>query len=435
LTIKALKELNGAAHSGEKIAVAVSGGRDSMCLLRFMLDNYDLSRLSVVHIEHGIRGEESVRDAKFVRDYCKKHSVEIEAFSVNVPKLAKEQGVSEETAARLYRKKVFASLIESGKADLIALAHHELDQVETVLMHVFRGSGISGLKGMSAKDGYIIRPFIRVSTEELDEYASRNSIEYRTDSTNSELDYNRNFVRNKIIPLISERFDVVKSVVRLSENAREDDELINSILDLSAIERGEDERSIAIEKLGNNYAILTRYAVTMLKEIGLACDLEKKHFEALFELVSLDSGSEVHLPHGYVAVKDYQKLTFYKAKTPVFDEIEYAVGITPFSDGYICVSSADGIKKGEQVFDGDKIPSGAIIRFRREGDKFIAFGGGTKKLKEYLIDKKIPRRKRDGIPLLCDGNNVLVICGVEISDSVKIDERTVNRLKITYSEE
>ena len=435
LTIKAKEVISSPLKAKLRVAVAVSGGKDSTCLLHFLLNNYDKNLLSVVHIEHGIRGEQSAHDAEFVKALCLKAGVEFALYEADIPAMAKESGRSEESEARLFRKKVFTQVIAQGKADLIALAHHELDQAETVLMHIFRGSGVNGLKGMSARDGFIIRPFIDVTKDEIDDYVNKNQIAFRQDDTNFEDKYNRNFVRNQVIPLISQRYDVVSGALRLSKSAGEDEDFISSFVNEDLIVLDGLEVSLPVDALKNHYAVASRYVILALKRAGLTSDLEKKHVEAVIALADKQSGSEVCLPHGYVATLDYGRVSFGIKEEQEFDSVEFAVGITSFGNGYVSVTSGGEIQKGSLVFDGDKIPDGTVIRHRCDGDKFTPYGGGMKKLKEYLIDKKIPRRKRDALPLVCYEDKVLVVVGVEISDSVKITGSTVNRLKITYEED
>ena len=436
MTIKANAVLSQYLTGHERLAVAVSGGRDSMSLLAFLLENYDSKLLTVLHVEHGIRGEQSVRDAEFVEQFCKNRGVAFCRYDADIPALAKEQGVSVESAARNYRKSVYESVINAKKADYVLLAHHRGDQIESVLMHIFRGCGIGGLRAMSARDGYILRPLIDISREEIDSFIAEKTIAYREDSTNVDSDYNRNFIRNEIIPLIKSRYDVEESVLRLSESAASDEQFISSLIDETLISVTPGECRLHLNALKNHYSLASRYVMLALKKAGLECDVEKKHVLAVMELSDAQNGSVVCLPHGYRAVADYGEVVFYKEQLPVYDCTDFSVGITPFSEGYVSVFATDQIPvKGKLVFDGDKIPDSAVIRFRAEGDVFTPFGGGTKKLKEYFIDKKIARRKRDFIPLVCDGNQVLIVCGVEISDKVKVDEKTVNRLTVTYCED
>lgn len=422
-------------NGNERIAVGVSGGEDSMCLLFALCRLYPKDKILCVHVQHGIRGDDAIGDAQFVCDFCHKEGIGFLRFDINVPESAKTNKRSIESEAREQRREIFSSLISSGKADVIALAHHESDRIETVLMHALRGCGTGGLVGMREMDGYLFRPMLTVQKSEVRRYAKENRISFKVDKTNSDTKYLRNFLRNDVMPLLSERYDL-SSLVTLSELAARDDSFINSLIDDGAFIDGKDECSVREDKLTLDYALASRYVRETAKRAGLKTDLEKKHVDAALDVGNLQNGKTIDLPGGYKCVRDYGCLTVYKEKRRIDDCVEFAVGITPFSTGYVCITPRETDKSsGVLFFDQDKIPENAIIRFRRDGDVFTPYGGGTKKLKKYLIDKKIPNRKRDFLPLVCSGNKVLAICGVEISEFIKADENTVNCLQIKYEEE
>lgn len=420
----------------DRLAVGVSGGEDSMCLLSVLIKIRDKKNLVAVHVQHGIRGDESLSDALFVERFCLKNGVEFLRFDVDVPLIAAREKTGTETIARIYRHKALGSLIESKRADYVVLAHHRDDQTESVLMHVLRGSGASGLVGMKEKDGFILRPLLGVPKERISAYVKAEGIDFCVDSTNTDTVYNRNFVRREIIPLIKKRYDVDSATERLSLLAEADDTFIYSLVSDDDFFIGDNECSFGVDHLKKPYALSSRYVMKAAKYSGLVCDVEKKHVDAVIALADVKNGSEIDLPHGYRAVKEYRLITVYKKRAANNDEIPYAVGITPFAEGYVNISSAPvTFEKGRPVFDGDKIPDGAIVRFRRAGDVFKPFGGGTKKLKEYFIDEKVPKRFRDFIPLVCVGNKVLCVCGMEISDEIKVTGQNCNCLKFTYDKE
>lgn len=421
---------------GATLAVGLSGGEDSMCLISVLLRVWDKSKLKAVHIQHGIRGESSLRDASFVRDFCQKNDIELYRFDVDIPALAKQNGLSVETQARLYRHSVFADILSEKKADFVLLAHHRLDCAESVLMHVFRGSGINGLRGMSECDGKIIRPLATTDKSEISEYVRKHAIDFCVDQTNFDTTYNRNFIRKKVIPLVSERYDAVAAAEKLSSLARADDDFICSLIPDEHFICGENQCSFAISHLSKPYALASRYALFAAKKAGLVVDVEKKHVDGIISLSDKQNGKEIALPHGYCAIKDYDSVTICKKREEVFDQIPYAEGITAFGSGYVSLLPAEKtFEKGVTLFDGDRIPDGAVIRFRRDGDTFKPFGGGTKKLKEYFIDQKIPARFRSEIPLICTENRVLAIAGIQISDDIKITEKTRNIMKFSYEKE
>ena len=211
---------------GETIGVAVSGGVDSMSLLHFLNDNKEILDCQVVAItvDHMLRGEESLDDALFVKNWCRENGIYCHKFSVDAGRLAKEKNIGVEQAAREARYGVFENLIKENVVDKIALAHHLADQAETILLHILRGAGLNGACGMEfIRDDVYIRPFLSVSKDDLVRYASRNYIEYVEDHTNYESKYNRNFLRNVILPQLKQRWEgVEQNLINFSLSCKED---------------------------------------------------------------------------------------------------------------------------------------------------------------------------------------------------------------------
>ena len=176
-----------------------------------------------------------------------------------------------------------------------------------------------------------------------------------------------------------------------------------------------------------------------VEKIGRRVDFESKHIYSIIELSKKENGKSVNLVNGLVAVNEYDKVTLFisadDSVTP--EEIDFALGLSSFGDGYIEISlTEDKVEKGKLIADLDKIPEGSVIRTKRVGDKFTPFGlKGGKKLKDYLIDKKIPVRNRDKLPLLCYNSKVLAIFGVEIADEIKLTDETVNTISLKFTEE
>lgn len=423
---------------GEKIAVAVSGGADSMCLLDLAAKYFPTDRIIVLNVEHGIRGEESKRDSEFVCDAAARYGVRFIGKSADIPALCRASGRSEETEARLARKEFFGEILSSGKADRILTAHNAGDRTEGVLMHVFRGSGTRGLIGMNEADGDFIHPLIAVTRAEIERYDRENGVEFVTDATNTDLKYTRNFIRNRVIPVINERYSLDTAIKTLSENAASDDEFIRSFLDFDCnITSDGDAVYLKETALKTPFALASRYVFEAAKRAGYPTDLGRKQIETVLSLTGLDNGARVDLGGGLAAAKEYGVVAFFtdddNDETEA-EEIPFAPGFTPFADGIVEITTVEPKPvRGKLIIDGDKVPDGAVVRMRREGDEFRAYGGCNKKLKEYLIDRKIPLRKRDKLPLLCYNDKVLAIFGVEISDDVKITDRTVNALELIYS--
>ncbi len=436
---KAGKILSEYALSGAKMCVAVSGGKDSMCLLDYCLKSgiFRKENVSVVNIDHKIRVGTSERDSAFVKEYCRENGVEFHGFCIDVPSVAAATGRGVEAAAREERYKVFSRLAESGACRYVLTAHHALDNAETALMHLFRGSGINGLKGMEILSrGYILRPFLTTEKSEIDEYAEANKIPFVTDETNADGAYNRNFLRNEIMPLISSRWSgAVKAVNSLCGEVNSVISLLDSLTDKSLVKADGNMASIDLRAFGNS-ALAGRYVFYALEKLGLNYDIERKHIDAVVEIARKNTGAAVDLPHGIRAEKTYGAVNILRGTADGIKadgSVPFAIGKVVFCGKVISsekVARAEFGKTGILYFDPKKVPATARIRFRRDGDRFRPFGGGDKKLKEYFIDKKIPKRERGKIPLLCDGSRVLAVLGIEISDDIKVSGNETEIVKI-----
>lgn len=425
--------------AGQIIGVGCSGGSDSLALLHYLAQNQEKFDIEVVaiHVDHQIR-ENSYMDADFVREKAREMGVRFYKFRVDVPKLAKERGLGIEAAAREARYGVFKSLAQKGVVDKIALAHHTRDQAETILMHIFRGSGLAGAKGMEAKsDKIYIRPLLNTSKEEILEYLDKNHLEYMEDYTNDDNTYNRNFVRNVLLKGIVERWpNAVSSIVNFGKAVKEDDDYINKQVYDDAIMAEDTLVKIPTSYFLYDKAIVSRLIFKAFKAIGINKDIERKHINLITNLaLNGENGSRIFLPFEAIAVKEYDYLTIYNRhiETPVFEE--------PFKCGEFEVEGFGkvnikrvkdfNIPEGALLVDYRKVPKGAVWRFRQDGDVFTKFGGGTKKLKSFLIDRKVPSRLRDNLPVLAYENEIFAIAGVEISDKVKVEEGIANAYLIT----
>lgn len=421
---------------GDAVAVALSGGKDSMCLLHLLLKSKDELGITVkaINVEHGIRGEKSLSDSDFVAKECAILGVPLYFQRVDSLGFSSENGLSVEEAARILRYKVFQSAADEGFCNKIATAHHASDRVETTLFNIFRGASSLGAAGIpeSSRNGLIVRPLLSLTRGEIDEYVKENSIPFVTDETNSDNAYARNYIRNKIIPDIKEKFPSFETaVLRFADSLKDDNDYLLG------------EARKAIEQRNGEYSfpcdlpkpVFSRAAITCMKSLGILKDYEKVHVDAVLSLKNEENGKSVDLPKGVVAVKDYGKITLYKKKSKEEFCESFKLGTYEFAERTYRFEKTtySGQKRSDNrlIADFSKIPDGAVIRNRQLGDTFEKFGGGTKKLKDYLIEKKIPQRERDDLLLLCKGEKVVIICGIEISDAVKVDKDTKFVLQCT----
>ncbi len=416
----------------QTVAVALSGGSDSMALLHYMLKLKEKFMFKVIsiNIEHGIRGEKSVFDTEFVKSYCEEKGIPLVCYSVDSISYAKEKKLSIEQSARALRYECFYKAIDNGVCDLVATAHHLSDNVETILFNLFRGTGLSGVCGIPENlNGKIIRPFLTVSKKEIDEYIKQNNIPFVTDETNLSDDYTRNSIRHKVVPEIVKLFpEAEKSIARFSEIAKVENEYLDMVAKnaLTITESGV-EIKLPCEK-----AILNRAVIHALKSLGLEKDWEKTYTDKVLTLLDKNNGVCIDLKKDVKAIKEYDKLVLFKEKQSINEMIPFSLGEFEFANKKISLLKVQKVESlsGGFYIDLNKIPNSAVIRSKRNGDVFTKFGGGTKKLSDYFTDKKIPLRLRNDIPILADGNDVLAIFGIAISEKIKVDEKTKSVIEI-----
>ena len=383
---------NNLIKPGEVVGVGVSGGIDSMCLLHFLNANKQLLDIDVVaiHINHGIR-EESDDEARFVVQKCREMGVRVYKFSIDAPKIAKDKRISVETAAREGRYGVFDALVKKDIIDKVALAHHQSDQAETILMHIFRGCGANGAKGMEPiRDGIYIRPMLKVSKEEINLYASTNNIEFVEDSSNADNSYTRNFVRNVIMKDILKKWpNAVEAINNFAEAVSDDDDYIQSIIDTNALLVDEKIVQMPCSYFSGSSAIYSRIVFKALALIGVTKDIERKHIEMIKDLAtSMENGKKIRLPYDIVVSKEYDYLTFennYVEKPQLSKTLKCEEFEAP-NYGNIVIKRVKTDKMNEAgalYFDYRKVPKTARWRYREDGDVFEKFGGGTKKLKSF----------------------------------------------------
>ena len=429
-------------NKGETIAVALSGGKDSVALLYSLLSVKDKLGIIVkaVNIEHGIRGATSKRDSMFVADLCQKLSVPLKTYQLDCVKFSEENRYGIEEGARIARYDCFKSAIGEGFCDKVATAHHLSDSVETLLFNLFRGASLSGMTGIKSErnNGKIIRPFADTPKSEIEKYVADNGLPFVDDETNFESVYSRNYIRNEIMPVVSARFpEAEKSIGRFLKIAESENDFLEELAKKSLTRDG----NAYVISIDTPDCIFARSVVLAMKSLGIAKDYVKLHVDAVLSLKNLVSGSKISLPRNVYAAREYDKIAIYKAvksdgnfeKPFALGYIDGAIGKLSFGEINEKEKNVNELKYGRSlVFDLNKLPKSAVIRYKRSGDYFKKFGGGRKKLNDYFTDKKIPLRLRDSIPLVCAGSEVYIICGIEISDLIKVDKGTEKVVQCTY---
>lgn len=457
-------------EKGDRVVAGVSGGADSICLLH-VLNNLKREygfTLTVVHVNHGIRGAEADRDEKYVKELCKSMGIEFYGYDYDVIRIAKEEGLSEEEAGRNVRYQSFLEVCKKNKCNKIAIAHNKNDNAETILFHLFRGSGMRGLCGIEpvrmipADFGNItlIRPLLCVERKDIEKYLDKEGFTYLTDSTNLSDNYSRNRIRNRILTYAEREINAktIDHIASAAAQLTEIEEFMEDYLTLRYKELvNEEERCfyIASEALSLQPPVIQKGVVLKILEkmAGKRKDLEAKHVLAALSLLHKQVGKQMQLPYGIIAEREYNNIKFYFRKKVPADQTEPMRPIQVKIPGRTIIKNFDKLldtsiinyEKTESVpksscvkwLDYDKIENVVEIRTRREGDYIQVSGtGGHKKLKDYFIDQKIPRELRNSQLLITDGSHVIWIPGAggRISEKYKVDENTTRILLMRMSD-
>jgi len=432
---------NNLIKPGEVVAVACSGGQDSMCLLNvlFGLQKKLKFTLVAINIDHCLRAA-SKNDSLFVKNYCEKHEIKLYSYALDVKGLCDNKKLTIEQGAREARYKVFEKLLSDKVVNKIALGHHISDQAETILLNIFRGAGIAGACGMELmRDNAFIRPLLYTTKAEISAYVTQNDIPFVEDETNMSNDYSRNYIRNMILPMIRNRWpNADANICEFGKLCKKDNEYIHSrVSDRALVKENEGTVKIYTSYFVDDLAVVSRLIFNALKTINANVDMEKKHLRMIVDLaLHGNNGDKLNLPNKIIAVKEYNFITLTNKKSinqmsPIrLVRGKYNIPNVGVLEVYTPVKPT--LELYQNVFDAKKVPKGAMWRFRKSGDVFEKFGGGSKSLNEYLIDKKIPARFRDNLPVLALENQVYVIAGVEISDKVKLDSTTTSAYGVNF---
>ena len=396
-----------------------------MALLHFAKQNLDKDKFSVITIHHNLRGSEGERDRDFVKDYCSKNNIPCVVYEEQIKPFCEENGYTIEQGARIRRRAIFRELVESKKADRVVTAHQKDDQIESILMHIFRGSGIKGLCGMSEDDGIILRPMLNCSSQEIQDYLKDNNIEYVQDSTNQDLDYSRNMVRNVIIKDIEKAYKGAgDNILRLSSTAKDMQAYIND--NAPRVIDTQDGAYLNISDIKDGGILATQGIINAIDKVSTRVDLEKVHIDAIYDLINKENGAKVNLPFNTIAIKEYEKILFTKANLKEIEDKDLTIGDIYTGEWKINVSTKDN---GGLRVDADVV-KGAKITKRKEGVAFKRYKGGTKSLGDYLTDIKVPKRLRDYLPIIVKNQDVFAVLPYEIADKAAISSNTKEILYI-----
>lgn len=430
-----------------QILVGLSGGRDSMALFSVL---FELKKsmgfsLAAVHVDHLIR-EESEEDAAFVKAFCEEKEVPVVIRKVDIPAIAKEKNKSLEEAARDERHRILREEREKWEAQgyscFIALAHHQNDQAETVMINLLRGAGLRGLSGMSKVRGFLIRPLLNISREEIDRFVSENQIPYREDKTNQDTLYVRNRIRHELLEeMKTYNPGIVASLADMAERFREDEEVLKELGEKVYHEALTCRGDLKIEKVkGESAAIRKRVLSRFLEDKGVRRNVSRVHLDQADKLLFSASGKSLDLPGSLTLKRSYDILTIncFCGEVLPDDERKSLFGE---DFGMEILKEKDAFQGEipdltyEKWMKADGMTKRPIFRERRDGDYLLILKEdkktlGKKKLKDVLMDAKVPREERDLLPVLAEGSFIWWVPGIRMSDSVKIDKDTEKILHV-----
>ena len=414
--------------AGDRVIAAVSGGADSMALLWCLHSLREELGVTVAaaHFNHGLRGEEADADEAFVRSFCEAHEIEFFSGRADVAAFAKDSGMTLEEAAREKRYEFLLSL----PCDRLATAHNADDNAETVLLHLLRGSGLRGLCGIPPVRGKIVRPLLSVSREEIVRFLKDEGIPWREDRTNAADDCLRNRLRHHVMPLLyGEAPELRQKLLRQGDLLRGEDELLDRLARELLVFDGEGYRIVPLREADD---VLQKRALRLILREYLPQNVAQTHIAALQALLcSDDPSAEITLAEGLTARRRYDTLTVTETgRIPTFPETALQVpGVTYIPALRLRVTCAvtDEFQKQENTafhfaVKYDMIATGALkLRPRRTGDRMQMDGGYTKTLKKLLIEQKIPRDRRELLPVLTDGERVIAVLGLGVSADCRAD--------------
>jgi tRNA(Ile)-lysidine synthase len=432
----------------DRILVACSGGIDSVTLLFVLREiSHDLPfELGIAHVNHLLRGQESDRDEDFVKGLADRFSIPYYVKKVNVHDEARKSGKSIQHAGRDIRYRFFDEIADALHFNRIAIAHTLDDQVETFLLRIVKGTGIRGLSSIPIKRERIIRPFLPMYRLEIEEYARTRVISFVSDSSNSKTQYERNFVRREILPVMEKLNPSVKEKIFA---LLRDLATINTVFEHEANEflnkkRRDKNGSITLDVLGMqklNEEVRYRVILKLFQEIEPTFFPLREHVQLIEKVLR---GKRPNLsatfPRGTMVRKTYGHITFTKKLEALQVEENFKVlsrmnaigplGLTLEVTEMDEQSGAIPIAPNIAYFDLEKL-GGLFVRTFIAGDRFVPLGMNHKmKLKDFFIGRKIPKEKRRQVPLLLSHGDIIWVVGYRIDDRYKVTQETHRVLKV-----
>lgn len=408
-------------EKNDRIIIGCSGGPDSVFLLEVLLkikEEYNLT-LILAHVNHLYRGELALRDENFVKKLGEKHNISVFVDRKNIEKISKEEKITLEEAGREVRYSFFEKILKKVNGNKIALAHNLDDQVETFLFRFMRGSSLSGLEGIATIRGKIIRPICEIYKEELLKYLEELNLEYMIDHTNFESDYTRNSIRLELIPFIEKRYNpkFKEKVFALINEIKE----VNNLLDITKGDYFKGNK-LNFENFTNEAEYVQKKIINEFLSTN-SIESSRRKIESIIKIIKTSGSKKIKLDKDYTLLKEYDRITIVQNK---IEEKELKItklkipGEVIFGDYII---SAFFVHEEKELGENDfltnlKIEDELLIRTRRPGDKIKLKGlENPKKIKEIMINLKIPKFERENIPIVMFKNEIVWLCGIKKSEN------------------
>ena len=450
----------------DKVVLGLSGGADSICLFFLLLElkKNNPFELIVVHLNHGIRGEAARYDEEFVGELCGKYDIPCFIHREYIPSIAASRKLSLEEAGRVIRREVLERVLVKVGGTKIALAHHQNDNAETLLMNLARGARMAGMSGIHPINGCYIRPLLCVTRKEIEIWLDEQKIGHCVDETNAENIQTRNRVRNNIVPLLEEQINenAVRHMNEAMEEVRQFQEYLEQQLkeskgkwvkEIGRQVEGESRKTLLLkEKIPSHLPeICTRQLIRecLIQVSGQEKNLNTTHIEAIRELFTKQSGRRLDLPYEVEAIRCYEGVLLQKKSTEKPISYQYNLkipGVTEIPEinkTITCIIHEQWEKPLVEMtnlpytkwLDCDIIKDGLTIRTKKSSDYLIIDEQGSRqKLNRFCINNKIPATLREELPLIAVGQEIVWIVGFRENYRYRVKERTSRVLEIKISD-
>jgi len=437
----------GLIRNGESLLVGFSGGPDSVFCLHFLNKYRRKFRIDIgaVHVNHNIR-KTSLNDVEFCREFCSERNIKFFNESVDVLDFAKKSKLSAEEAGRELRYEIFEKTAKQNLFDKIITAHNLDDNAETVLLNLIKGSGYNGLMGIPVQRNNIIRPVLCLQKSDIVDYLEKAKIGYLIDETNASNEYQRNYLRNEIIPKFKEKLNpnFSEAAFSLSENLRNLNEYIEKQVDKfigHKVQLTEDGFSLNLKSINLIHPFLLSEGIRHLYLNKLKIGFQKNDFEKLQNLIQNQKGKKDSLRKKWIAIRESDSILFKKHDLENQKNTAVTILVDDSAKSKISVSLVEAdcvefVKNGSTEFiDAEKIRGKLIIRKWEAGDKFMPIGMKHHKLvSDFVTDLKLSAVEKKNVFVLVNRNNIVWVVGLRISERYKITSKTKKFLRLSVND-